>query len=125
MSNESSNTGLSLEQLCVDCADPAGLSSWWQSLIGGERTTDDDGDVHLDGGLFSLLFIEVPEPKAVKNRLHLDLRADNFDQAVDHALAIGATAADDIHVSERWRVLRDPEGNEFCILRPRPGTARI
>ena len=88
MSNESLNAGLTLEQVCVDCADPAALSSWWQSLIGGERTVDDDGDVHLDRGLIPLLFIRVPEPKALKNRLHIDLRAENFDQAVEHALAI-------------------------------------
>jgi hypothetical protein len=109
-----------VEQLCLDCTDPDLLSRWWQSLIGGECAVDDDGDVHLEGGSIALLFVKVPEKKGVKNRLHLDLRAANYDEAVRRAVVLGASAADDIHVSERWKVLRDPEGNEFCILRPRP-----
>ena len=64
----------------------------------------------------------VPEPKRVKNRLHLDLRATDFPAAVDAALALGAQRADDIYRGPRWQVLRDPEGNEFCILAPSAGT---
>jgi hypothetical protein len=43
----------------------------------------------------------------------------DFATAVEQALALGATRADDIYAGGRWQVLRDPEGNEFCILRPR------
>jgi hypothetical protein len=61
----------------------------------------------------------VPDPKRGKNRLHIDLRATDFESAVGAAVALGAERADDVYDGPRWQVLRDPEGNEFCILRPR------
>ena len=81
---------------------------------------DEDGDAELSGGPLPLLFLRVPEAKApsAKNRMHLDLRAADYDAAVARALALGATPADDVYRGDRWRVLRDPEGNEFCIIRP-------
>ena len=86
---------------------------------------DEDGDVwvepgsqHPDYGLSRpLLFLAVPEAKAVKNRLHLDLRPDDQELEVERLEALGA-----IQVSvgqsglEDWIVLADPEGNEFCVL---------
>jgi hypothetical protein len=107
--------------ICVDTNDPHTLATWWQRLIGGELTVDDDGDVHLDAGPIPLLFLRVREPKVVKNRVHLDLRVADYDQAVAQALSLGATPADEIYVGRGWRVLRDPEGNEFCIIRPKAG----
>jgi hypothetical protein len=102
----------------LDCADPQTLATWWQRLIGGEADGDEDSDVHLEVGPIPLLFLKVPEPKAVKNRVHLDLKVTDYVQAVAHARAIGAKPADDLYLGDRWRVLRDPEGNEFCIIRP-------
>jgi hypothetical protein len=63
-------------------------------------------------------FLWVPELKTGKNRLHLDLRSRDLATAIAQAMALGVTRADDIYVSGRWQVLRDPEGNEFCILWP-------
>jgi hypothetical protein len=54
----------------------------------------------------------------MKNRIHFDLRSTDFEVAVDRALLLGAVAAPDVYDGDRWQVLRDPEGNEFCILRP-------
>lgn len=105
--------------ICIDCLDPLALATWWQSFIGGELTVDQDGDVRLESEPVPLLFLKVPEPKAVKNRVHLDLRVADYDHAVAGALALGATPADDIYIGKSWRVLRDPEGNEFCIIRPK------
>jgi catechol 2,3-dioxygenase-like lactoylglutathione lyase family enzyme len=107
--------------LAVDCADPPALAGWWRRLLGGSVEVDDDGDATLrtpDGLLID--FLRVPEPKSVKNRLHLDLRSSDLVAATEQALALGATRADDIYDGGRWQVLRDPEGNEFCLLRPRP-----
>ena len=56
--------------------------------------------------------------KTVKNRLHLDLRVTDFDDAVERARALGATSATDVYDGDGWQVFRDPEGNEFCIIRP-------
>jgi predicted enzyme related to lactoylglutathione lyase len=109
--------------LAIDCRDPSGLARWWSRLLGGEVEVDADGDatlhtLHTPGGL-AIDFVRVPEAKTVKNRLHLDLRSTDLAAATDQALALGATRADDIYDGGRWQVLRDPEGNEFCLLRPR------
>jgi len=106
--------------LAVDCTgDPAQLARWWQRLVGGEVEVSPDGDASLEAeGYPRLEFFAVPEAKTVKNRLHLDLQAADFDAAVEAALALGATRADDVFDKDAWQVLRDPEGNEFCILRP-------
>ena len=107
--------------LALDCTDPLGLAHWWRRLLGGAIDAGPQGDVvtlHTPAGL-ALDFLRVPEPKTGKNRLHLDVRSQDFAPAIAQALALGATRADDIYAGGRWQVLRDPEGNEFCILRPR------
>jgi Glyoxalase-like domain len=105
--------------LAIDCHDPEGLARWWSRLLGGEVEVEEDGATLRAPGL-SIDFGPVPEAKTVKNRLHLDLRSSDLAEATSQALALGATRADDIYDGGRWQVLRDPEGNEFCILRPRP-----
>jgi hypothetical protein len=68
-----------------------------------------------------LLFVEVPEGKSVKNRIHFDLRPTDRsrDEEVERVLALGATQLADRRNPDGtgWVVLADPEGNEFCILR--------
>jgi hypothetical protein len=106
---------------CVvfDCADPPTLAQWWQRLVGGEIVYDDDGDatLHLPGWP-RLDFIRVPEPKTVKNRMHLDLATTEYDDAVAAAERVGAVRARDVYNGDLFAVFRDPEGNEFCLLRP-------
>ncbi|MHB1208201.1 MAG: VOC family protein [Acidimicrobiales bacterium] len=63
-----------------------------------------------------LLFVQVPEAKSVKNRLHLDFRPEDRDFEVDRLLALGATRIDIGQGEQSWVVLADPEGNEFCVL---------
>ncbi|MDQ1713667.1 MAG: hypothetical protein QOE45_3117 [Frankiaceae bacterium] len=112
-----------LAALAIDCTDdPVPLARWWQGLVGGEIEVDGDGDASLQAdGYPRLDFLRVPDVKSVKNRLHLDLRATDFDAAVAAALAHGATRADDVYTGTSWAALRDTYGNEFCILRPRAG----
>ena len=112
---------IGIAALAIDCTDPRGLAYWWSRLLGGSIDVDPQGDVvtlHTPAGV-AIDFLRVPEPKTGKNRLHLDVRSQDFATAVAQALALGATRADDIYADGRWQVLRDPEGNEFCILRPR------
>jgi predicted enzyme related to lactoylglutathione lyase len=107
--------------LAIDCADPEGLARWWSRLLGGSVEVDAQGVATLrsaDG--LAIDFARVPDQKVVKNRLHLDLRSSDLRAATEQALALGATRADDVYDGGAWQVLRDPEGNEFCLLRPRP-----
>ena len=69
--------------------------------------------------LLGLLFGRVPEPKSLKNRLHLDFRLDDRDAAVARLVDLGATRADVGQGEQSWIVLSDPEGNEFCVLSSR------
>ena len=107
--------------LAIDCHDPPELARWWSRLLGGtaEVIADGDATLHTPGGL-AIDFARVPEAKSVKNRLHLDLRSTDLAAATELAVALGATRADDIYDDGKWQVLRDPEGNELCLLRPRP-----
>ncbi|MQW76288.1 VOC family protein [Nocardioides sp. dk4132] len=114
----------------IDCANAYALSEWWKPVLGYVDIEDDpnqEGDEEcmiLDPATgHQLLFIEVPDPKAGKNRLHLDLRprAGTRDQELETLLAHGAAVVADLRgkhgPGSGWVVLSDPEGNEFCILR--------
>jgi len=112
----------------VDCRNAYELSEWWKQVLEYVEEPDEpneSGDEECwiqrpDGG-HPLLFIEVPEDKQVKNRLHLDLRpsAGTRDEEVARVVGLGATQLDDQRNDDGtgWVVLADPEGNEFCILR--------
>ncbi|SCK44799.1 VOC family protein [Streptomyces sp. WMMB 322] len=113
-----------LKNIAVDCADPYALARFWGEVLGipvhpDDEPGEDEVGVPLDGGR-ELLFLKVPEPKAVKNRLHLCLEPDGRrDREVERLLALGATMCDDRRADDGtgWAVLADPEGNEFCVLR--------
>ncbi|QRP51097.1 VOC family protein [Amycolatopsis sp. FDAARGOS 1241] len=80
-----------------------------------------------DGCEFDLVFVPEEEPKRGKNRLHLDLasRTDRHQrQVVEQALTLGARPLDVGQGDVPWVVLADPEGNEFCVLEPRPEYSR-
>jgi predicted enzyme related to lactoylglutathione lyase len=64
-----------------------------------------------------LAFHQVPEPKTVKNRLHLDLRTDQFEAESKRLIGLGATPIREIEkLTARWITFADPEGNEFDLL---------
>ncbi len=67
----------------------------------------------------TVIFIPVPEPKTVKNRLHIDVSPIDRgqDEVVERLLALGARRVDIGQGEQSWVVLADPEGNEFCVLR--------
>jgi catechol 2,3-dioxygenase-like lactoylglutathione lyase family enzyme len=120
----------------IDCADAYELSQWWKQLLGSGDVPDDPNQpgheeclIQRPDGGHQLLFIEVPDTKQVKNRLHFDLRPSERtrDEEVRWALGIGASLVDDLRAEDGsgtgWVVLADPEGNEFCILRSQPEIA--
>lgn len=106
--------------VAIDCADPPRLAEFWSALVGGEIEIDGDGDARLrpPGGPV-LDFLRVPEDKSGKNRLHLDLFTTDFAAAIEQTLALGAMLADDVYDGGSCQVLRDPDGNEFCLLKPK------
>ena len=115
---------LRLQATCIDSVDPAPLARWWSELLGWPITDEDDDEIYLlppSGEWPHLAFFRVPEAKTGKNRLHLDLTPDDQDAEVARAESLGARRVDIGQGSPTWVVLADPEGNEFCILRPRPG----
>ena len=110
------------EQLIVDAKDPAALGRWWANALGWVVADDDPDEFEIRAApeqLPGLLFVPVPEPKTIKNRLHLDFRPADRDAEVERLLALGATRADVGQGDESWVVLADPEGNEFCVLSSR------
>jgi hypothetical protein len=120
-------------ELAIDCADPHGLARFWCAVLGYEVQDDGDGVVTIgspavpEGKLRpgpvppTLTFAQVPEGKAVKNRLHLDVNPTDTeqDEEVRRLLGLGARRADVGQGDESWVVLADPEGNEFCVLADR------
>ena len=107
----------------VDCADPHALAEFWSQVLGLPISEGSPGDDEVGialGGDQYLLFIRVPEPKTVKNRVHLCLQPDGpRDAEVDRLLGIGASLVADLRNTDGtgWAVLADPEGNELCVLR--------
>ena len=111
---------LEWEQVIVDAADPGALGRWWAAALEWVVVNDDPEEFEIRPApdrMPGLLFARVPEPKTVKNRLHLDFRPDDRDGAVDRLLALGASRVDLGQGEQSWVVLGDPEGNEFCVLR--------
>ena len=125
-----------MTEINVDCTDPVGLARFWCAALGYKVLESTDGLVEIgpdrgsDAELLeavrreplapSIFFAQVPEGKAVKNRLHLDLSPVDCTQSEEVARLelLGAQHADVGQTgAESWVVMADPEGNEFCVLR--------
>ena len=108
------------EQLAVDARDPVTLGRWWAQALAWVVVAEDDEEIEIRAApdrLPGLLFLAVPDTKALKNRLHLDLRPDDQTGEVARLEAMGARRVDIGQGEQTWVVLADPEGNEFCVLR--------
>jgi Glyoxalase-like domain len=115
--------GSRFTELIVDAADPARLAAFWAAVLGWQTTASDDEGVEIagpPGSGPSLVFVPVPEPKAVKNRLHIDVNPVGCeqDEEVERLVGLGARRVDIGQGDQTWVVLADPEGNEFCVLPP-------
>jgi catechol 2,3-dioxygenase-like lactoylglutathione lyase family enzyme len=115
--------------LVLDVTDLERAARFWSALLGlgvSRRESDclDLGPLGVGGPVLS--FQLVPEPKAVKNRLHLDLGADpaagGVVAAAARAQALGARPASALFDAgtSPWQVWRDPDGNEFCLVTDAP-----
>jgi hypothetical protein len=117
-----------LENLVFDCADPIALGTWWMTTLGWTARFPQPDEIDVvapgeDRWMPSLLFLTCADTKVGKNRVHLDLGTET---AADHVGFVaelcdrGATRVDLGQTDAPWVVLADPEGNEFCVLEPRP-----
>ncbi|MET9605300.1 VOC family protein [Streptomyces sp. NPDC006512] len=113
-----------LQNVAIDCADAYELARFWSGVTGRplhpeDKPGDRETQVMLVAGPV-LYFNQVPEPKRIKNRIHLCLRPETSrEQEVERLLGLGATLVTDRRNPDGsgWAVLADPEGNEFCVLR--------
>ena len=109
-----------LALVAIDATDADTVADFWCAVLGWSELEREDGLISIGptvGGA-GIDVIAVPEAKTLKNRLHLDLRADG-DRAPELArlLALGARRVDVGQAPDvTWTVLADPEGNEFCLL---------
>lgn len=123
-----------LRDVVFDCVHPPSLAQFWANALDGYAVAPyDDAELSrlraagVDGpendptvlvigaeGAARLWFQLVPEPKVVKNRVHLELVADDLTTEIDRLVSLGAT---EMHRVGSRTTMADPEGNEFCIDR--------
>ena len=105
------------------CADPRAVATFWGQLTGWPVITEPQPGYPecavgtLGEGRPRLYFVEVPERKTIKNRVHLDvIPADRTqDEEIARLVGLGATVVSDERPDVGWVILADPEGNEFCV----------
>lgn len=128
-----------LRDVVVDCSHPASLARWWAATLDGYRVApydeaelarlraegvegpEDDPTVLVEPDPAArgaaagprIWFQRVPEPKVVKNRVHLDLTVHDLAAGTAELVARGATV---VAEHDGWVVLADPEGDEFCVF---------
>jgi hypothetical protein len=95
------------------------IARWWAEVLGADASQDESGDCYLEnvpGAPFEfIVFGSVPEPKTVKNRVHIDVTTDDVDALVAHGARVVRAKGDG---GLGWTILADPDGNEFCAMPP-------
>jgi len=114
-----------LHHIVVDTHDLPGLARFWTQALGWKILSERDREIVIgpdESAPVGMCFMPVPDAKTVKNRVHLDLTtsAEDRDEEIERLLALGAGRVDVGQTgAESWTVLADPEGNEFCVVRPK------
>jgi catechol 2,3-dioxygenase-like lactoylglutathione lyase family enzyme len=118
-------------ELIIDAHDTRSLAEFWCGVLGYRIIDEDENVVEIGTHKLTpeellqgpvpptIVFVPVPDDKAVKNRLHIDVSPIDREpaQEVERLLVLGARAVDIGQGDVPWTVLADPEGNEFCVLR--------
>lgn len=116
---------VSLHHIVIDAHDMPGLARFWADVLGWKILSVREREVVVgahETASVGLCFMPVTDRKVVKNRLHLDLTSSPEDREaeISRILALGATRVEIGQTGEEsWTVLADPEGNEFCVVRPK------
>ncbi|RZL71822.1 MAG: VOC family protein [Rhodococcus sp. (in: high G+C Gram-positive bacteria)] len=110
---------LTLGMITFDSTDPGPLARWWASQVDGSIVEENDGwfyVVALASAPYRLAFQKVDDPSPGKNRLHLDMTAENLDDEVSRLVESGASEVEQHTMGDfRWVTLSDPDGNVFCV----------
>jgi Glyoxalase-like domain len=127
---------VTIASVTFDCADALSVARFWSAAIerpldpkassdfatigfAGRRDTAGWGPTQHDGES-TWMFVRVPEPKAAKNRIHLDVMAADPESEIDRLVGLGGTRVRDMEeYGYEWTVMTDPEGNEFCVAATR------
>jgi predicted enzyme related to lactoylglutathione lyase len=116
---------VALHHIVVDTHDLPKLAQFWAQALGWKVLSERRAEIVIGPDVdapVGMCFMPVADPKTVKNRLHLDITtsADDRDQEIERLLTLGARRVDIGQTGrESWTVLADPEGNEFCVIRPK------
>lgn len=111
-----------VDQWVINAVEPSALARFWAFVLGGEVRDREDGWAVLHGasGLPRLSFQPTPEAKHAPNRVHLDVLVEDITEAVQATAERGGVPVGEPVTDEQgsFQILRDPEGNEFCLVRP-------
>ena len=116
---------LRLHHVVIDTHDLPGLARFWTQALGWRVLSERDQEIVIGPDVTApvgICFMPVTGAKTVKNRVHLDLTtsAADRDAEIERLLALGGRLVDIGQTGqESWTVLADPEGNEFCVVRPK------
>jgi len=114
-----------LHHIVIDTHDLPGLAQFWTQALGWKVLSQREREIVIgtdENAPVGICFMPVTDRKTVKNRVHLDITtaAEDRDQEIERLLALGARQVGIGQTgTESWTVLADPEGNEFCVIRPR------
>jgi predicted enzyme related to lactoylglutathione lyase len=116
---------IALHHIVVDAQDLPRLARFWAQALHWRVLSEREREIVIGTGEHApvgMCFMPATDAKTVKNRVHLDLTtgADDRDAEIERLLALGARRVDiGQSGAESWTVLADPEGNEFCVIRPK------
>jgi predicted enzyme related to lactoylglutathione lyase len=116
-----------LRDICFDCMDPDRVAHFWAAVLGytlappsPEEPDAPSIAIHAPAGGLRIWFNKVPEPKVVKNRVHIDITMPDGAE-LERLQRLGAHILGEIRDAQervRWTIMADPEGNEFCAFPP-------
>ena len=124
-----------LVQIAMNAVDETAVGGFWAEALGWSVNNDEPdvvsleppGSAYPDPAVMYIDVIRVPEPKTVKNRVHVDLATTSLEHQAELVARLQGLGAKPVDIGQGgdvpWTVLADPEGNEFCVLEPRPGYA--
>jgi catechol 2,3-dioxygenase-like lactoylglutathione lyase family enzyme len=114
-----------LHHIVIDTHDLPGLARFWTRALGWPVLSEREREIVIGPDVnapIGICFMPVTDAKTVKNRVHVDLTtsAADRDQEIGRLIGLGARRVDVGQTGEEsWTVLADPEGNEFCVVRPK------